>query len=231
MSADVHFDSESKRHTFGAGILFVATVLSFASFAEFLWWLSIVCILLADAYAIALIILAALRKPTHLPNRLPALVIIPLLFSTLVFSFAGIDRNCPSVTWQRVTVNGPVVTGTINQLTDPLEALYSSLETITTYGATAVPSSPQANLAVASELLSGAVFLLMILPILIARLADFDGQAPTTKRIVVKKEAGKKWRITRTQESFEEVQSSETKDEMEVTVDTEASDIRLKPPS
>jgi len=70
----------------------------------------------------------------------------------------------------------------------------------------------------------------MILPILIARLADFD-KCPTTKKIVVKKEAGKKWTITRTQESSEEVQNSETEDEMEVTVDIEASDIKLKPPS
>jgi hypothetical protein len=227
MALDTGYDKQSKLHTVGVGVLFAASLLWLVTTIPlFLLWAFVIA---ADAYACFLLILAALRKPKLIPNRFPALVIVPVLFLTLVSAFAGIYIESETITWQKTEIGADgKVTGKNQRIDQPKEALYASLETITTYGATALPASSPANLTVVIELLSGALLLLMILPILVARLAGFEGSV-VREQVFVEKQEGKDWKIIRVQTTENSI--SNTANNTKMQIDTANGKVALQVPS
>jgi Ion channel len=131
---------------------------------------------LIDGYIVLLMLLAALKLPTRLPQRQIALVTIPALFLVLVMSFAGLYIANKHV--KRATVENK-----LEPLDKPWDAAYFSLVTITTLGyGDYVPQEQDARKLVIGELLSGALLLFFAFPVLGSRLANFDASTGTTIR-------------------------------------------------
>jgi hypothetical protein len=110
-------------------------------------------------------VLAALKLPRHIPERQIAVLTIPAMFLILVMSFADL------YTRQNVT-RGPADP---NRFTQPADAAYFSLVTITTLGyGDYTPQDLPARKVIVCELLSGALLLFLAFPVLGSRLSQFD---------------------------------------------------------
>lgn len=131
--------------------------------------LAITVLILADIYILRLIWAAAWASSNHgneerwpgIPELVPALGIVALLFLSLVFSFGRL-----------YIASHQVCRGTV-PLESRSDALYYSLVTITTLGyGDYAPNDSTARWIVIFELASGLLFLIMAFPILASRLAD-----------------------------------------------------------
>jgi len=125
---------------------------------------------LADVYIFRLIWAAAWkgtepRKDERwpgIPERVPALFVVLLLFLALVLAFGRLYIASAQIYRGSTLLDGPS------------DALYYSVVTITTLGyGDYAPNDSNARWLVVFELMSGLLFLIMAFPILGSRLADF----------------------------------------------------------
>ncbi len=163
--------SNSKAHlVFSLSLL----IISGSSFFVCIRWLAIllsfVAIALADAYALAVIIIAARRSDGKwscteniLPTRTVGLFVVFSLLLVIIIGFAGMYLNTCSV--------GAKI-GCC--LTSVLDVLYFSAVTITTLGyGDYSPITTEGKWLVVAELGSGLLLLFCIFPLLISRLSKF----------------------------------------------------------
>jgi len=145
-------------------------------------------ILLVDFYAVTLMWIAAYKATPPkgreywpgLPNRKPALVILLCLFLALISAFA------------HLYIQSQGVSDKTGLLSNPLDAFYFSMVTITTLGyGDYAPFTHWARAEVMLELFSGLLFLLLTFPVLASRLADF-GQG---ERILEVRRATGGWEV------------------------------------
>jgi len=176
-------------HSFFAFVPFITSF--FALVCAWPWGVSFGAIICSWLYLILLILSAAIRpqgsdrsksiftrpylgkkeaKQAHtvepflgLPNVLPAMIILVFVFFTFVFAFGRLY-----IASEHVFQNGA-------KLTEPFDAAYFSLMTLTTVGyGDYVPFGQFARLASMGEVLCGATLLLAGFPILASRLAMFQ---------------------------------------------------------
>jgi hypothetical protein len=125
-------------------------------------------------YLVGLLLLAACRCHTLLPDRLTALAIVPLTFFALIFAFATIFLKCDCFVSRELHIEPKRAAVTVSRppkLPDAVEATYVSLAVITTAAPDYAPTTHEGRSAVAWETVSGLLFLLVAFPILAARLA------------------------------------------------------------
>ena len=140
-------------------------------------WLGLPAVIAVDLYLLVLLLLAACRCYSLLPDRFTALFIALFTFAALVCAFATVflengrfekrDFYMDSQT-KRIAVSSTT-------LPDAREATSVSLAVITTAAPDYAPTTPEGRSAVAFETVSGLLFLLVAFPILAARLAVFEG--------------------------------------------------------
>lgn len=148
--------------------------------------LSAATIAWVDFYAVMLLRAAAYlandpkseEKWPGLPNRLPALVAVPLIFGALVLAFAALYLLSQDISSDKLGAVG----------TDFVRAIYFSLVTMTTLGfGDFAPQQNIGRIIVIAQLLSDLIFILMAFPILASRLAVLDDPAPVEKTVEVKR--------------------------------------------
>jgi Ion channel len=134
-------------------------------------WISIIGV---DAYLFVLMLRTALKMPKRIPERQVAIVTVSALFLVLVLSFAGLYIANAHVARAKTDC-------TLEKLTEPWDAAYFSLVTITTLGyGDYTPQTTDARKLVMGELLSGGLLLFFAFPVLGSRLAQFDEPTGTT---------------------------------------------------
>ncbi len=185
-----------------------AILLSFMSSAHLFWgWSSCLSpqglIILVDTYLGVCLVLAALSIPEPLPARQTALLTVPCLFLVLIMSFA----SC-------YLANGHIEHGTtgtdVEYLSDPWDSVYFSTVTITTLGyGDWVPSETGGRCIVIGELLSGAMLLLFLFPLLASRLALFDEPSGGLTTIGITRLKNGGWRIEQPRQLIQTLDKSE----------------------
>lgn len=144
-----------------------------------------------DSGLALLLVFCAFELPWPLPNKPLALIMVPALFLTLVMCFA--DLYIASQKVVRVT---PPPENQAELLTQPWDAAYFSLLTMTTLGyGDYTPQDQPTRKIVVGELLSGALLLLFTFPVLASRLAMFDSSSGIETVITVQHGADGKWKV------------------------------------
>ena len=153
-------------------------------------WISPFWIIIGvDSYIFLLLIFAALKWSSPLPDRWVALLMIPALFLVIVMSFANLYTESQNI--KRVKPDN-----TVEILKDPWNGTYFSLVTITTLGyGDYTPQEWSARKIVIGELLSGVLFHLFVIPVLAFRLSMFDEPTGTETLIRVRQVDSEKWEV------------------------------------
>lgn len=234
---DVYFhDLASLLQLLLVGLLFVIALSSFLLsgplVAIHIFTVSFGVTILCDVYVFSLLLFATIRRPEFLPNRLPALIILFLLFFALVLAFAGVYMNLENITWRREVADGQGrIVQTDQRVSEKEDAFLLSLESMVTFGAGASPAGIEARRVVAFQMLSSAGFLLTIFPILVARLAEFE--AVKVKHVTfVEKEDGNDWAIVRKSnlQKEEKTRSDGSSKMTRMQIVAHGGGIKLKPP-
>ena len=153
--------------------IFVCSLISLYVDMPALSWLSIT---LADIYLFAILLVSAIRADKKnstynssievkylFPSRWVGVFLIPIIFITIVVSFAGLY----------LSVGGSESFN--KEISEEIDTIYYSLVTITTLGYGDIyPVARYAKVLVISELLSGALLLFGVFPLLISRISDFS---------------------------------------------------------
>lgn len=168
------------------------------------WWPDGIVIWLIDIGLIGLLICCAKRKLGPVPRLPIALVMVPALFLTLIMCFA----NLYIASHRIVRIASPPGSAP-DTLTEPWDAAYFSLVTITTLGyGDYVPQDQPSRRIVMGELLSGMMLLLFSVPVLASRIAMFDTPDGTKAEITVEYGPNDTWRVRESGGSVQEYKGS-----------------------
>jgi hypothetical protein len=159
-------------------------------------------VILINVFIAVQLFLAASKTDTNalIPNRLPALFLLPLMLTGVLFAFSRIYIDTGDVRRPRVGAEDQALPG-------PGAALYFSLATLTTYGDEFTPRETAAKGAVAAELVTGLMLLIFAFPILVSRLAmleDAVPQLPARRFVKINKDTGRVTKISETDNSRDE---------------------------
>jgi len=233
-SVKKRLDQRDYAHLATSVVLVVAALMSFALNGRWFGW---PLVAIVDVYLILLLVFAACRFSWLLPDRSMALLVVAFTFAALVLAFATLHGTCDCFTRRDIGVdpNTTAVTLSTTTLIDRWEAAYLSLGVITTAATDYVPADGRARAAVAAEIVSGLLFLIVAFPILAGRLALFEEAtaAPGVPdgKFRVKKLLNNKWQVTVVQ-VMEIVKESDDAlaDEAEVVIE-DGKVISVKKPS
>jgi hypothetical protein len=148
------------------------------AFTALVWWiegpsvLSKVLIGITDIYLVLILFEAAQRLDKKLATSQAAFLEFPTLKASLVQTlFVLITVVCGFAT---MYIQSGEVANNVGGLKDKVDALYYSMVTITTLGyGDFAPTGIHARLLVVWQLFTGFLFLLCILPLVVARLSAY----------------------------------------------------------